>query len=307
MKILILGADDVVTNLSATPFIRQLAGNDLSEIDMLISGDQQPLFITNPDIRKIHLLRSRFSNRWPGRLIYRINILKNLLTLRDRKYDCLIYLTPVSVHQRRIWKVISGVKSAEFIINSGCHISCSSGEKASQNRYPDKSNTYDASLKLYPDLQAVTVLARRYCIYLTSYNIGIIVNSASSVNRPPEEWACLIRKLAVQGRIFLIKAENKSASVSDDMALMSLVESLCSNVIVTVTVTTGTADYVAMISLCSHLISADTEAAWMGAALRVPVICPQSAAVADIPPGCRRVSSINAEEIFSALVSDTLH
>ena len=303
MKILIIGADDVVTNLSATPFLRKLACNDLIKIDMLISTEQQPLFITNPDLRKIFRVNatSRHS-RW-GRLFFRMNFLKTLMTMRHEQFDCILSLNSVSTRQSRMWKILSGAKWSGYFRDDGFidyyH------KLTGTDTFPesDRAQTREASLKLYPDLQSAMLMARRYCISLTAENIGIVINSASRVGWTAVQWAKLMRELAVRGRVFLISAGDKSVSAHQDRAIMAEAESLCSDVVVTVVTTTKTADFIAMISLCSRLVSADRDAAWMAASLRVPVIYPGTSPVSDIPPECQRVINAEAEGIFSTSVS----
>lgn len=305
MKILIVGADDVITNLSATPFLRKLAIDAFNEIDLIIRSIQAPLFITNPDIRRIFNMSNPFCNRrWSG-LIYRIIFLKKLLALRQEKFDCIISLASITNNQKKVWEILSGVQSVAYIRNDDFDFFCRNKTEVGPYSQSDGAKIRNASLKLYPDIESVRLLARRYGISLTSYNIGIIINSASSVNWVSAEWACLIHKLAARGRIFLIAAEDNSASGNEDMTLMAEADSLCRDIVVTMVVATKTADFIAMISLCSWLISADSDAAWVAASLRVPVIYPESEAVTNTPPGCHRISSINVEKFFSVFVSDT--
>ncbi|MEN4834121.1 ADP-heptose:LPS heptosyltransferase-like protein [Pantoea vagans] len=305
MKILIVGADDVVTNLSATPFLGQWASDAGNKIDMLISVEQIPFFITNPDITKIFRVNGHFCNRWWGSLIYRANILKALMAMRQENFDCIISFSPVSINRYRLWKLLLGVKHAGYFRDN--NFVTSYLNKTENVSYPDseKAENLNASLKLYPDLQSATVMVRRYCISLTSSNIGIIINSASSVNWTSVQWASLIRKLSSRGRVFLISAENNSVSGNEDKTLMAEAQSLCSDGVVTMVVVAKTADFIAMISLCSGLISADSDAVWVAASMRVPVIYPDPYAVKDIPPGCKRVSCPNAEKVFNAFVSNT--
>ena len=303
MKILIIGADDVVTNLSATPFLRKLACNDLIKIYMLISTEQQPLFITNPDIRKIFRINAMSCHSRCGSLISRMSLLKTLMTLRQERFDGIISLNSVSTRQYRMWKILSGAMCAGYFQDADFIDYCYKLTGADIPEESERVQSRKASLKLYPDLQSAMLIARRYCISLTADNIGIVINSAVRVGWTSVQWAKLMREFAVQGRVFLISAGDRSVSGRQDKALMAEAELLCSDVMVTMVTTTNTADFIAMISLCSRLVSADRDAAWMAASLRVPVIYPGTHPVRDIPPECQRINHTDSEGVFSTSIN----
>lgn len=303
MKILIIGADDVVTNLSATPFLRKLACKDFIKIDMLIRTEQQPLFITNPDVRNIFIINAMSCHSRCGNLIFRMSLLKKLMAMRQERFDCIISLNSVSTRQYRMWKTLCGAMWAGYFQDADFIDYCYKQTGADIFAESERVQSRKASLKLYPDLQSAMLIARRYCISLTADNIGIVINSAVRVGWTSVQWAKLIREFAVRGRVFIISAGDESVSGCQDRALMAEAESLCSDVVVTRVTTTKTTDFIAMISLCSRLVSADRDAAWMAASLRVPLIYPGTHPVWDIPPECQRVSHIDAEGVFSTGVS----
>lgn len=304
MKILIVGAGDAVTNLSATPFIRRWASDADNKIDLLVSTEQNPYFINNHDIIRIFRFNSHFCSRWGGELVYGLSILKALMSMRHERFDHIVSLAPVSPINYRLWKIITGVKSAGYFRGDFFVNSCQNNNKDLSCPDSAKAESRKEYLKLYPELQCAEMMAKSYSISLTSNNIGIIVNSAFSVKWTSGQWAYLISNLAARGRVFLISTGDNSVSDNNDINIMAEAESLCSTTAVTTVVTARTADFIAMISLCSGLISADSDATWVAASLRVPVIYMESKAVNDVPPGCKRVSSLNAEKVLSAFISN---
>lgn len=304
MKILIIGADDSITNLSATPLLRRWASDANNKIDLLVSNEQNPFFITNPDVMRIFRFNSHFCSGWSRRLVYGLSILRALMAMRHESFDYIVSLAPANPNQYLMWKVVSGAKSAGYFRDDFFVNLCKKNNEDLPYGESAKAESRKASLKLYPELQCAKTMAHNYCISLTSNNMGIIIDSASSVNWTSGEWAYLIRKLANRGRVFLISTGNSSASGNSDIAIMAEAESLCSNTAVTMVATAKTADFIAMISLCSGLISADSGATWVAASLRVPVIYMESKVVKDAPLGCKRVSSLSAEKVFNAFVSN---
>lgn len=308
MKLLVIGAEHIIPNLSITPYLRKWSKEADDHIDIIISSNHVPLFSTNPDVKGLFILASPSGYGWVSGLIRAIRQYKKMLNIRKHRFDCIISLESVNYFQIVVWRLFSGVNRIVYFSDDEFVDVCLKKTINKPLSLPAVTHQQcDGVLKLYPDLLRVTELVRQYCIPLKSLTFGIIINSASALNWQPSEWARLIREIAKQGRVFLITAADQLVAGSPDTLLLPRIETLCSDVLVTPVFLDHLADFIAMVSLCSYLISADDDAAWIASALRVPVIYPTTAISHYVPRECTIIENPNVAEILQAIASHAIH
>lgn len=328
MKILLIRRDNIGDLILTTPLIATLAGQQNTQLDLLVNTYNKDVLEGNPHIGQVHLY-CKSHHRKPGQTLLGVYFqrLKTILAIRLARYD--VAIVGSSDKRPLQWAKMSGAKRIIAVGNGSEVPECvtdSVGKIGGQhiveelNSLANPLGIYQepGPLELFVSPSEITNMAEKFSISRDKPVYGVQISS----RKPQQRWQIekfieLIKRLTAFEDCQIILfwspgADDNPEHPGDDKKAQQIVAA-CKDTHLIALPTGSIRELMAAMSLCDQIITSDGGALHIAAGVQKPVVAlfgnsdaeywaPWKVPCAIIKGPQEDVGKLDVDEVFSQFI-----